>query len=111
MLAFLWLTFGYWILSTWLQIVLVLLPFAGPGSGLSVGSTDGYHTVNFSGSPGDAVLVVVTKSGPQELTFAESGQGQASSTAMSQVNTFAGLIISVLYAALSLPVLAKLLRK
>lgn len=111
LLSFLWLTFGYWILSIWLQIILMLLPFAASGTGISVHSADGYHTVNFSGSPGDAVLVVVTKSGPREVTFSGSTQSFASSSAMMQVNIFSGLIIPLLYAAISIPVLGKLLRK
>lgn len=109
LLSFLWLTFGYWILSVWLQIILMLLPFAAPGTGISVHSADGYHTVNFSGSPGDAVLVLVTKAGHREFTFGESAQSSASSSAMIQLNTLFGLIITVLYAAISLPVLTKLL--
>lgn len=78
---------------------------------MSVRSADGYHTVNFSGSPGDALLIFVRKSGPQEVTFRESGRSGTSSTAMAQVNTFGGLIISVLYAVISIPVLGRLLRK
>ena len=67
----LWLTVGYWIISFVLQFALLLLPFAHAGSGIlhSGPASNGVHTVQFHGAPGDAVLVFVTQDGERKVTF------------------------------------------
>ena len=109
-LAFLWLTIGYWIFSFVLQFALMLLPFTGSGS-ISTSTSNGVHTVDFYGGPGDAVLVLVTESGDHKVTFPDSHPGSSSSsTSMAWDNGYLQLILVVLFALVSLPILSRLLR-
>ena len=88
-LAFLWLTVGYWIFSFVLQFALILLPFAHSGSGISTSTSNGVHTVHFSGAPGDAVLVLVTQSGDHHVTIpARDVVASSSSTTMAWANAY-----------------------
>jgi hypothetical protein len=108
MFAFLWLTFGYWIVGPVLHLVVALLPFAQGGSGISVSSEERFHKVQFSGSPGDAVLVVVKQTGDNTVKFPAHITG--SSSDISSVNLYAELTVAVLFAVISIPVLSRLLR-
>jgi len=110
-LAFLWLTVGYWVFSFALQFVLLLLPFAHSGSGISTSTSNGIHTVHFSGAPGDAVLVLVTQSGDHNVTVpARDVPISSSSTTMAWANGYLQLFLVVLFALVSLPILSRLLR-
>lgn len=108
MFAFLWLTFGYWIIGPLLRIAVLLLPFVQGGSGISVSSAENYHTVRFSGSPGDAVLVLVRQSGDNTITF--PARVTDSSSNISSVNLYDELAVTVLFAVISIPMLSRLLR-
>src|SRR5437867_12614707 len=101
MFAFLWLTFGYWILATVLHFAVVLLPFAQGGSGISVSSEENYHKVQFSGSPGDAVLVLVKQAGDNTIKFPAHVTGSSSN--ISSVNLYAELVVAVSFAVISIP--------
>jgi hypothetical protein len=111
-LAFLWLTFGYWTISFVLEFALILLPFARSDSGISASTSNGAHTVHFSGAPGDAVLVLETQSGYHNVTIpatrdvASSGSG----TTMAWANAYLSSFFVVLFALVSLPILSRLLR-
>ena len=111
-LAFLWLTVGYWILSLVLQFALILLPFAHSDSGISTSTSNGVHTVHFSGAPGDAVLVLVRQSGNHNVTIPATRDvvSSGSSTTMAWANAYLEGLLAVLFALASLPVLSRLLR-
>jgi hypothetical protein len=108
MFAFLWLTFGYWIIGPLLHLIVAFLPFAQGGSGISVSSEGNYHKVQFSGSPGDAVLVLVKQTGDNTVEFPAHVTGSSSDIA--SVNLYAELVVAVLFAVISIPVLSRLLR-
>ena len=111
-LAFLWLTIGYWMFTFVLQFVLILMPFAHSGSGISTSGGDGVNMVHFSGTPGDAVLVLVSSSGEKDITFPTTRQSTTSShsTSMAWGNAYLQLLLVVAYALVSLPILSRLLR-
>ena len=69
-LAFLWLTIGYWIISFVVPLVLLFLPFAKSSGGISTSMADGVYKIQFSGSPGQIVaLLVSTDSGEKQASF------------------------------------------
>ena len=109
MFAFLWLTFGYLIIGAFLHFLVDLVPFAQRGSGISVSSEEGFHKVQFSGVPGDALFVFVTQTGDQTVQFPAHVTG--SSSDISSVNAYAELVVAVLFAVISMPVLSRLLRR
>ena len=110
-IAFLWLTVGYWVFSFALQFVLLLLPFAHSGSGISTSTSNGIHTIHFSGAPGDAILVLMTQSGDPKVTVpAQQVLVSASSTTMAGTNAYLQLILVVVFALISLPILSRFLR-
>lgn len=111
-LAFLWLTVGYWVFSFSLQFVLLLLPFAHSGSGISTSTSNGIHTVHFSGAPGDAVLVLMTQSGDPKVTVPARDVpiSSSSSTTMAWANGYLQLFLVALFALVSVPILSRLLR-
>jgi hypothetical protein len=114
MLAFLWLTVGYWTLSFVLQFALLLLPFAHTGSGIlhSGPASNGVHTVQFHGAPGDAVLVFVTQDGEKKVTFSAKPPTVSSfSTTMAWDNAYSDCFLVGLFALISLPILSRLLRR
>ena len=108
MFAFLWLTFGYWVIGAILHFVVALLPLAQGGSGISVSSEENYHKVEFSGAAGDAVFVLVKQTGDNTVKFPAHISG--SSSDISSVNFYAELLVAVLFAIISIPVLSRLLR-
>ena len=108
MFAFLWLTFGYWIIGAFLHFIVALVPFAQGGSGISVSSDKHFHKVQFTGSPGDAVFVMVRQSVDNTVEFPAHVSG--SSQDISSVNLYAELAVAVLFAVISIPVLSRLLR-
>jgi hypothetical protein len=112
-LAFLWLTVGYWIFSFVLQYALILMPFAHSGSGISTSGGDGVNTVHFSGTPGDAVLVLVSSSGEKDINFPSTRHinSSSNSTSMAWGNGLLQLFFVMAYALVSLPILSKLLRR
>jgi hypothetical protein len=111
-LAFLWLTIGYWIFSFVLQFALILMPFTHGGSGISTSTQPGLYKVQFSGTPGDAVLVLASHTGDYTVDFpATQPSGSSSSTAIAWGNGFLQLFLVVAYALVSLPILSRLLRR
>ena len=110
-LAFLWLTIGYWTFSFVLMFALILMPFATSGTGISTSSAGGLHTIHFSGTPGDAVLVLVAQKGDHEVTFGSTTDAvTSSSSSMAWANGFLQLFLVMAYTLVSLPILSRLLR-
>ncbi len=113
-LAFLWLTVGYWTFSFVLQFALLLLPFAHTGSGIlhSGPASNGVRTVQFHGAPGDAVLVFVTQDGEKRVTFSAKPPAVSSfTTRMAWDNAYSECFLVGLFALISLPILSRLLRR
>ena len=117
-LVFLWLTVPIWTCSFLLQFALLAMPFAQyahrnggiltrPGS-----ASNGVHTVSFSGAPGDAVMVLVTKTGDYSVAFpATRDYSHGSTTTMAWDNAYSALFQVGLFALISLPILSRLLRR
>jgi hypothetical protein len=110
-LAFLWLTIGYWIVSFIVPLVLLFLPFAKSGGGISTSLADGVYKIQFPGSPGQIIaLLVSTDSGEKKVTFPDMPtdiHGSSDHTQWSSPTY--ELLIAVVFAGLSIPVLRRLL--
>jgi len=111
-LAFLWLTVGYWIISFIVPLVLLFLPFAKSSGGISTSMADGVYKIQFSGSPGQIVaLLVSTDTGEKHAFFPGMPTAVQSSSEQTQWSSpIFQLIIALVFAAVSIPVLRRLFR-
>lgn len=111
-LAFLWLTIGYWIISFVVPLVLLFLPFAKSSGGISTSMADGVYKIQFSGSPGQIVaLLVSTDSGEKQASFSGMPTAVSGSSEKTQWSSpVFQLIVALFFAAVSIPVLRRLLR-
>jgi hypothetical protein len=112
LVAFLWLTIGYWFISTLVPFILLFLPFATSGGGIEMSSADGVHHVRFPGAPGDIIAVLyVEQRGPKDITFqGASGPSHGGSSHMQWANAYFQLLPVIIFALLSIPVLKRLFR-
>jgi len=108
--AFLYLTVGYWFISSLLPFALIVLPFATDNSGISAGREDGVATVRFHGSPGDVVFIAtVVDSGDKELKYkVPDSPYSASSTTAKWDNVYVSIFIHIVFALISIPILKRL---
>jgi len=111
--AFLWLTIGYWIISFIVPLVLLFLPFAKSSGGISTSMADGVYKIQFSGSPGQIVaLLVSTDTGEKQVSFPGMPMAVNGSSEQSQWSSpIFELIVALVFAAVSIPVLRQLLRQ
>jgi hypothetical protein len=111
-LAFLWLTVGYWIISFIVPLVLLFLPFAKSSGGISTSLADGVYKIQFPGSPGQIIaLLVSTDSGEKEVTFPNMPKTMHGSSEHTQWSSpMFELLIALVFAGLSIPILRRLLR-
>jgi hypothetical protein len=111
-LAFLWLTFGYWVISFIIPFVLVFLPFAQSGGGISTSDAGGVHHVRFTGSPGDVIaFIYVEAAGPKDVKFTTpTVMSHGGSTFLSWTNAYVQLVLVGLFALISIPVLRRIFR-
>jgi hypothetical protein len=112
LLAFLWLTLGYWVISFIVPFLLLFLPFAGSGGGISESSANGVHRVRFDGQPGDVIAYMyVNQSGPKDETFTTPPvPSHGGSTFFRWANAYTQLALVCIYALISIPVLKRILR-
>ena len=71
-LAFLWLTIGYWIISFIVPLLLLFLPFAKSSGGISTFMADGVYKIQFQASPGQIVALLggfSTDTGDKQVSF------------------------------------------
>ena len=111
-LVFLWLTAGYWLFITIVPLALVLLPYVGSGGGILMSSEQGVHKLQFSGRPGDLILVLyVSDAGEKNLAYTTaSGAIRASSRTFQWSNTIVQLAVVAVFALISIPLLRRLLQ-
>jgi hypothetical protein len=112
-LAFLWLTIGYWIISFIVPLVLLFLPFAKSSGGISTSMANGVYKIQFSGSPGQIVaLLVSTDTGEKEVSFPDMPAAVHGSSEQTQWSSpIFELLVALVFAAVSIPVLRRLLRE
>jgi hypothetical protein len=112
-LAFLWLTVGYWIISFIVPLVLLFLPFAKSSGGISTSMADGVYKIQFSTSPGQIVaLLVSTDTGEKQVSFPGMPTAVHGSSEQTQWSSpIYELLIALIFAAVSIPVLRRLLRQ
>jgi len=112
-LAFLWLTLGYWIISFIVPLVLLFLPFAKSSGGISTSMADGVYKIQFSASPGQIVaLLVSTDTGDKQVSFPGMPTAVHGSSEQTQWSSpIYELLIALIFAAVSIPVLRRLLRQ
>jgi hypothetical protein len=112
-LAFLWLTIGYWIISFIVPLVLLFLPFAKSSGGISTSMADGVYKIQFSGRPGQIVaLLVSTDTGEKQASFPGMPTAVRGSSEQTQWSSpIYELLIALVFAAVSIPVLRWLLCK
>ena len=112
-LAFLWLTVGYWIISFIVPLVLLFLPFAKSSGGISTSMADGVYKIQFSASPGQIVaLLVSTDTGDKQVSFPGMPTAVHGSSEQTQWSSpIYELLIALIFAAVSIPVLRRLLRQ
>jgi len=110
-LAFLWLTIGYWIISFIVPLVLLFLPFAKSSGGISTSMADGVYKIQFSGSPGQIVaLLVSTDTGEKQASFPSMPTAVHGSSEQTQWSSaIYELLIALVFAAASIPILRRLL--
>ena len=110
-LAFLWLTIGYWIISFIVPLVLLFLPFAKSSGGISTSMADGVYKIQFSGSPGQIVaLLVSTDTGEKQASFPGMPTAVHGSSEQTQWSSpIYELLIALVFAAASIPILRRLL--
>ena len=112
-LAFLWLTIGYWIISFIVPLVLLFLPFAKSSGGISTSMADGVYKIQFSGSPGQIIaLLVSTDTGDKEVVFPNMPKEVHGSSDRTQWSSaIYELLVTLIFAALSIPILRRLFRE
>ena len=110
LMAFLYLTVGYWIFT--FLLLFALLPFTEAGPGFSTSSEQGVHQVRFHGSSGDLVLLLfVSDAGDKNLRYTTSAEpANAMSTSFRLVNSYFEFISIALFALISIPVLKRIFR-
>jgi hypothetical protein len=108
-LAFLWLTIGYWIISFIVPLVLLFLPFAESSGGISTSMADGVCKIQFSGRPGQIVALLT---GEKQASFPGMPTAVHGSSEQTQWSSpIYKLLIALVFAAVSIPVLRWLLCK
>ncbi len=112
-LAFLWLTVGYWFISFIVPLVLLFLPFAKSGGGISTSMAGGVYTIQFPAGPGQIVaLLVSTDTGDKTASFPGMPVKTHGSSELTQWdNPIYELVIALVFAAVSIPALRRLLRE
>ncbi len=112
LLAFMWLTIGYWFISFLVPFILLFLPYTMSGEGITKSSTGGVHTISFRGTPGDVIaLLVTTTPGPKHVTFDPRPDfSSGSATHMQWDNALFQLLPVIVFALLSIPILKRLFR-
>ena len=112
-IAFLWLTIGYWIISFIVPLLLLFLPFAKSSGGISTSMSDGVYKIQFSGSPGQIVaLLVSTDTGEKQVSFPGMPTAVHGSSEQTQWSSpIFELFVALVFAAVSIPVLRRLLRE
>jgi hypothetical protein len=112
-LAFIWLTIGYWVISFVVPLVLLFLPFARSSGGISWSASNGIYRVQFPGSPGDVIaLLYVTQRGGKDIAIpTDYPFGGGASNQIHWSNAYSQLLITIVFGAVSIPVLRRLLRK
>jgi hypothetical protein len=112
LLAFIWLTIGYFFVSFLVPFILVFLPYATSSSEITHTSGGGVHTISFHGTPGDVIVLLVTATpGPKRVMFDSDPEWtSSSSTHMQWASAFFQLLPIVVFALLSIPVLKALFR-
>ena len=112
-LAFLWLSVGYWIISFIVPLVVLFLPFAKSSDGISTSMADGVYKIQFSASPGQIVaLLVSTDAGEKQVSFPVMPTAVHGSSEQTQWSSpIYELLIALIFAAVSIPVLRRLLRQ
>jgi len=112
-LAFLWLTVGYWIISFIVPLVLLFLPFAKSSGGISTSMANGVYKIQFPAGPGQIVaLLVSTDTGDKEVSFPDMPTAVRGSSERTQWSSpIFELIVVLVFAAVSIPVLRRLLRE
>ena len=106
-IAFLYLTIGYWIFSFAFRYAAILLPFAKAESSISMSSGEGYHYLRFSGTPGEVILVFVSGKA--------NGMGfptpsVTSPTGFEWANVYFESFGIIIFALVSIPILGRILR-
>jgi hypothetical protein len=111
-LAFLWLSIGYWIISFVVPLVLLFLPFAKSSGGVSTSMSDGIYKIQFPSSPGDIVaLLVSTDSGDKQVSFPNMPAAVHGSSQHTQwASPIYEFLIALVFAAVSIPILRRLFR-
>ena len=112
-LAFLWLTVGYWIISFIVPLVLLFLPFAKSSGGICTSMADGVYKIQFSASPGQIVaLLVSTDTAEKQVSFPGMPTAVHGSSEQTQWSSpIFELFVALVFAAVSIPVLRRLLRE
>jgi hypothetical protein len=110
-IAFLWLTVGYWIISFIVPLGLLFLPFAKSSGGISTSMADGVYKIQFPASPGQVVaLLVSTDTGDKEVSFPGMPTAVHGSSEQTQwASPIYELLIALVFAAVSIPLLRRLL--
>jgi len=111
-LAFIWLTLGYWLISFVVPFILLFLPFAKSNGGISYSTSNGVYRVQFPGSPGDVIaLLYVTQRGNKDIEIPTNYPfGGGASNQIQWSNGYAELFITITFATISIPILGRILR-
>ena len=112
LLAFLYLTVGYFIFSFLLVFVILLLPFAYSGEGISHSEKQGVHQVQFHGSPGLVLLLYATDTGNKNLQYDTTSEAiNSSGTDYSRwTSIYWEFFTTAAFALLSIPILKRIFK-